>query len=168
MYNFNEMLSGGDLRSIGNSNKVVNIVKNNPDLFDNLFSCLYSSSKIIRMRAADAIEKISLDSPTLLNKYKSALLLDISKIDQPEVQWHFAQIISRLELDSADLDHVTSILKSNLKSTKSNIVKTFCLQSLYDLSLQHKEISKSVKSLLEFYSNDKSAAVRSRVKKLLN
>lgn len=162
-----ELLSGGDLRSIGEVNQIVEAVLNNLKLFDELFKCLYSIDSVVRMRAADAIEKVTVLHPELLQKYKIKLIRDISIIEQQEVQWHFAQIIARVNLTNKEVEQVVGILQKNLESTSSNIVKTFSIQAIYDLSLIHIDIQEVVREVLIRYKNDKSAAVRSRVKKLL-
>jgi HEAT repeat protein len=162
-----ELLSGGDLRSIGEVNQIVEAVLNNLKLFDELFKCLYSIDSVVRMRAADAIEKVTVLHPELLQKYKTKLIRDISIIEQQEVQWHFAQIIVRVNLTNKEVEQVVGILQKNLESTSSNIVKTFSIQAIYDLSLIHIDIQEVVREVLIRYKNDKSAAVRSRVKKLL-
>lgn len=162
-----ELLSGGDLRSIGEVNQIVEAVLNNLKLFDELFKCLYSIDSVVRMRAADAIEKVTILHPELLQKYKTKLIRDISIIEQQEVQWHFAQIIVRVNLTNKEVEQVVGILQKNLESTSSNIVKTFSIQAIYDLSLIHIDIQEVVREVLIRYKNDKSAAVRSRVKKLL-
>jgi hypothetical protein len=51
-------LEGGDRRSIGNSEEVVQTVSKNPALFEELFSGLLADDPVVRMRAADAIEKL--------------------------------------------------------------------------------------------------------------
>lgn len=162
-----ELLSGGDLRSIGEVNQIVEAVLNNLKLFDELFKCLYSIDSVVRMRAADAIEKVTILHPELLQKYKTKLIRDISIIEQQEVQWHFAQIIVRVNLTNKEVEQVVGILQKNLESTSSNIVKTFSIQAIYDLSLIHTDIQEVARELLIKYKNDKGAAVRSRVKKLL-
>ena len=59
-------LSGGDRRSIGNSLDVAADVLANPKLFPDLFSGMFSDDPIIRMRAADAVEKVTVHNPILL------------------------------------------------------------------------------------------------------
>lgn len=61
-----EKLAGGDCRSIGRSNKVVADVLRNPSLFPGVFAGLLEEDPLIRMRAADAIEKITARIPKLL------------------------------------------------------------------------------------------------------
>ena len=53
-----EQLAGGDRRSIGRSNEVVATVLADPELLSVLFSGLDHDDPLIRMRAADAREKI--------------------------------------------------------------------------------------------------------------
>ncbi len=166
MHNFLTLLSGGDLRSIGESNKAVSLVLKNQRLFGDLFKCLYSSDPLIRMRSADALEKITQRHPELLQQYKTNLVDDISRIQQQEVQWHFTELVTRVKLTVADLKQVVQVLEQNLKVSKSNIVRTFSIQAIYDLSLKYEGLEDLVKRLLIEYKDDESAAVRSRIKKL--
>lgn len=166
MYNFASLLSGGDLRSIGESDKVVAMVLKNQSLFGDLFKCLYSSDSVVRMRAADAIEKITKRHPELLQQYKVNLVDDISRINQKEIQWHFAELITRVNLTASDLSHVIKILEENIEASKSNIVRTFSIQAIYDLSLKHKYLIDTIKLILDKYKDDESPAVKARVNKL--
>jgi|SRR5690554_4324470 len=67
-----QLLSGGDLRSIGNSESLVSAVQSQVD-FDNLFALLYHPERIIVMRVADAIEKITATRPELLATHKGSI-----------------------------------------------------------------------------------------------
>lgn len=165
---FSKLLSGGDLRSIGNADIAVSAVRKDNGLFSALFECVYSQDPVVRMRAADAVEKITRKYPELLATYKAELLEKVSKIKQQEVQWHLAQIIPRLCLADFEVKQAMDIFSQNIKNTNSNIVKAFSLQAIYDLSRENKEFIKLADEILHDYQNDKSAAVRSRVKKLLS
>lgn len=59
-------LAGGDFRSIGKSNEVVTEVLTDPKLFNDLFSGLFDTDPLVRMRTADAVEKITAEKPELL------------------------------------------------------------------------------------------------------
>ena len=95
-----EKLRGGDLRSIDKANEVVQEVKNNPVLFDTVFNGLSNDEPVIRMRAADVIEKVTRDRPELLTDYTSKVISILKVADQQEVCWHMAQIVPRLEYTS--------------------------------------------------------------------
>jgi len=66
-------LRGGDRRSIGKVGEVVSAVRKKPDLFKDLVTGLLDEDPVVRMRAADAMEKVSSGNPEFLQpsqKYK--------------------------------------------------------------------------------------------------
>ena len=67
-------LTGGDRRSIGRANQVAAAVLQSPETFPELIKGLWSEDSLVRMRAADAVEKISRQKPELLHPYKKELL----------------------------------------------------------------------------------------------
>jgi hypothetical protein len=131
-------LSDGDFRSIGKSNEIVQSVLSKPELFDDLFSGILESDPLVRMRSADAIEKITAEKPELLQKFKRSILDRVAYIEQQEVQWHVAQMIPRLKLSKSDATKARNILEGYLMNTDSNIVRVMSLQALTDLALQGK------------------------------
>ena len=54
-----ELLSGGDLRSIGHVDAVVVYVGDDPDRFNELMTGLTDDRPVVRMRNADAVEKVT-------------------------------------------------------------------------------------------------------------
>ncbi len=119
-----QMLSGGDKRSIGKSDEVTKLVLKNNSLFI-LFNCLLVSDELIRMRAADAIEKVTITKPELLKPFKNKILNEVANIHQQEVEWHVAQLIPRLDLTPDEFKMAVIILNKFIDNTKSNIVKVF-------------------------------------------
>ncbi|MEY8356372.1 hypothetical protein AALB39_23900 [Lachnospiraceae bacterium 54-53] len=71
--NLKEKLGGGDLRSIGEANLVAGEIKNQNE-FDALFQYLYDKDRLVVMRAADAVEKITLVHSEFLNPHKSDII----------------------------------------------------------------------------------------------
>lgn len=65
-----DQLRGGDRRSIGRVPHVVRVVSKNRELTGELIVGLVSDDPIIRMRAADALEKVSKERPSLLDPFK--------------------------------------------------------------------------------------------------
>jgi hypothetical protein len=103
-------LRGGGRRSIGRANEVVADVQRDPALFEAVFTGMCSDDPIIRMRAADAVEKITAEHPKYLQPYKNMLIQQIAKIDQQEIRWHMAQMIPRLGLSKREIATVVEIL----------------------------------------------------------
>lgn len=159
-------LKGGDRRSVGRVNEVVADVLRKPAKLHVLFEGLRQEDPILRMRCADAIEKITAKRPELLRPYKARLIREVAKIDQQEVRWHVAQLIPRLELSPEDRSVAWDILLSYLQDD-SKIVRTFSLQALAELAENHVNLLPQVIEILEAHTSSGSAAVRSRGRRLL-
>jgi len=159
-------LQGGDRRSIGKVSEVVDQVLGTASLFEELINGLAVNDPIVRMRTADAVEKISLLRPDLINPYKKTLIRLAGDTDQQEVRWHMAQILPRLTLNPADRKIIVDVLYTYLND-KSKIVVTFALQALADFAAQDKSLKPRIIRVLEEFVKTGSPAVKSRSRKLL-
>ena len=166
MHQLLRKLTGGDRRSIGNVEDVVQDVINKPALFDVLFDGLSVDDPLIRMRAADAIEKISGDQPQLLQPFKKPVLNLAAKSQQQEVRWHMAQIIPRLKLTAREKALAIEILFGYL-TDKSKIVVTFSMQALSDFAIDDQKLRPRIVEVLKELTATGSPAVRNRGQKLL-
>ncbi|MCW4023250.1 MAG: hypothetical protein NWF02_08850 [Candidatus Bathyarchaeota archaeon] len=129
MSGFRKKLSGGDLRSIGKSNEVVQEVFDNPELFAVVFQGTLSEDPLIRMRSADVIEKVSTEHPEYLQPFKTRLINEVSKVEQKEVQWHVAQMFAYIEVTEEERNKIIEILQQYAQSNESKLVVTFSLQT---------------------------------------
>ncbi|MGB8339446.1 MAG: hypothetical protein WCD07_04055 [Burkholderiales bacterium] len=161
-----DKLSGGDRRSIGDSNVVVAEVKSEPALFEQLIEGLFNPDPLIRMRAADAVEKISVVNPALLRPYKKLLIDCAASGDQKEVRWHMAQICPRLLLNASERRRLMAILLGYLNDS-SRIVKTFAMQAMVDLAVKDKSLLPKVARHVKELTVTGSPAMRSRGHHLL-
>lgn len=126
-------LQEGDRRSIGRSNEVVSEVLSKPRLFRVVFSGLSADDPLIRMRSADAVEKITAQRPEFLRSYKNKLIFEVAATDQKEVRWHVAQILPRLDLNEDERRRVFRLLLTYLND-RSSIVRTFTMQALAEIA----------------------------------
>jgi len=161
------VLAGGDRRSLGRANSVVAQVLRKPQLFSELLQCLWNDDAVIRMRAADAAEKISLEKPELLRPFKAEILGLADESQQQEVQWHMALMIPRLQLTVLERRRAARRLKEYLEG-RSSIVKTHALQGLLDLAGEDQEMRTEVLQILEEASRNGTAAMKARARKLLS
>lgn len=166
MKNILKKLQGSDLRSIGLSNEVAEEVLGNPALFDALFNGMLADNPVLRMRSADAIEKISAKRPELLQPYKRKLIQEVAKINQQEIRWHMAQMFPRLSLTGNERRIVMGILLDYLKDN-SSIVRTFSMQALTDLAKSDESLQPQVAGVIEELTRTGSPAMKSRGKKLM-
>jgi HEAT repeat protein len=159
-------LSGGDRRSIGRSNEIVAQVLKEPALFRHLFEGMASDDAIVRMRAADAAEKVTSRRPDLLQSYKRKLLAIAGSSQQQEVRWHAALMIPRLRLTAPERAVAVDILFDYLRD-HSSIVKTFAMDGLAKLADANPSLRAKVVPLLEELSEIGTLAMRARGRKLL-
>jgi hypothetical protein len=161
-----EWLRGGDLRSIGRSEEVVKAVLETPALFDEVIAGMTDDDPLIRMRASDAVEKITKIHPEMLTSHKEMILNTISKSEQKEVRWHVAQILPRLDLTEEEIQTAIGILRGYL-GDDSRIVRTFAMDALVGFVEDQPEMKLWVLELVEGMIEDGSPAMKSRGKKLL-
>jgi hypothetical protein len=160
------MLEGSDRRSIGRSDEVVKVVLTSPRRFRELIECLWDENPVVRMRAADAAEKVSARKPRLLDRYKAELLGLLAETEQIELRWHLAAMIPRLCLAARERQRAAATLHRYLKD-RSSIVKTFALQGLVDLSQNDAALRLKVKKLIEEAVQSGTPAMRARARILL-
>jgi hypothetical protein len=128
---------------------------------------MFVDDPIVRMRAADVVEKVSAKHPELLQPHKRRLIRDVALSDQQEIHWHVAQMIPRLKLRSAEHKGTVKTLLGYLQD-KSNIVKTFSMQALADLAEEDTHLRRRVIPLLKELTKTGSPAMRARGQKLLH
>lgn len=164
--NLADLLKGGDRRSIGRANKVAALVASNPESFPDLISNLWSDDSIVRMRAADAAEKITRENPQLLQRHKKELLGLLGETHQAEVRWHLAAMIPRIELTAGERRRAAVALETYLDD-RSSIVKTFALQGLADLAVRDRSMRSDVVEKLREATRSGTPAMKARSRKLL-
>ncbi len=159
-------LTGGDRRSIGRSNAVAQQVLADRRLFGELFDGMLSDDPLVRMRAADAVEKVTAKRPDWLRPHKKELLGRVATSEQQEVRWHVAQMIPRLDLTKEERARMERLLLDYLED-RSVIVRTFAIQALAELAVDDARLRKRVIKLLENFASSGTSALRSRARKLL-
>ena len=151
---------------IGRSNHVAAIVSRDPELFPELIAGLRSADLLVRMRAADATEKVTRKKPELLQPYKKELLGLMIETKQQELRWHLAVMIPRLRLTAKERQAATSSLHSYLED-RGSIVKTSALQGLADLAQDDPSIAPRVMGILRDATRSGTPAMKARSRKLL-
>ena len=160
------MLAGGDRRSIGRANQAAAMVSKDLSLFPELMTGLWSDDPLVRMRAADAAEKVSRKHPKLLARHKTELLGLMAEANQQELRWHLAAMVPRLALNAKERQRAAALFEDYLED-RSSIVKTFALQGLADLARNDSVMRSSVIELLRAAERSGTPAMRARSRKLL-
>jgi len=127
---------------------------------------MWSSDPLVRMRAADAAEKVTRKQRELLDPYKRELLGLLAEATEQELRWHLAAMVPRLALDARERRAAMSWLNGYLEDD-SSIVKTFALQGLADLAEGEPSFRPQVIEVLQEAARKGTPAMRARSRKLL-
>ena len=168
MKQFVKLLSGGDLRSIGKSNDAVVKVRNEDD-FDELFKCLFYNDRIVRMRAADAIEKITLKYPSYLLKHKGSLMDLCCTVMDKELKRHIALLIPRLNLSEKEKEIVWQTLSGWALNTKeSKMVRASSIQAVYEIAESDHFYINGFELITDKIKKEHIPSLNARIKKLIS
>ncbi|HKV38178.1 MAG TPA: hypothetical protein VJX67_03115 [Blastocatellia bacterium] len=160
-------LSGGNPRTLGRAEEMVAFVLAQPSRLAELFDCVFNDDEIVRMRAGDALEKVCRERPALFEPYVGRLLGAVSKIDQPSVQWHLAQMLAEVTLSSNEKTRAIRLLKRNLSQSKDWIVINCTMNSLAKFALENARLRKEFVGMLVKYRSSGYKSIASRARKLL-
>jgi len=164
--NFAPLLLHRDLRSIGRSNEVVRLVQDQ-ESFDELFNLLLHHERLLVMRAADAIEKITLTHKAFLAPHKRQLLVLLSSAIHKELKWHIALLVPRLSLEPEERREAWGILSYwALNPNESKIARVNSLQGLSDLSHLYPEYKESFEHTLRALEHEQTPSLQARIRKL--
>ena len=137
----------------------------NPTLASALVEGMNESDPLVRMRSADAFEKVTAERPQLSQKYRLKLLPLISAPQPKEVLWHLLQVAPRVKWAPQELSVVqAAVARAHLDS--SGIVKACALQAEVELLAQSPERQSAVLALVRKSLASSVPAVRARARKL--
>lgn len=161
-----QSLSGGHRRSIGHAGRAVQAVLAHPEWLAVLFEGIEAPDPVLRMRCADAIEKITARRPALLLPFKETVLQRLAFVAQPDVRWHVAPLLARLPLTDSEEDTVVGLLLG-YTNDRSSIVKTLSMQALADIALRSRRFLPDITRHLAELAATGTPAMRARGHKLL-
>lgn len=160
------MLSGGDLRSIGKANTVVENVRTQRQ-FDVLFSLLFDGDRKVVMRAADAIEKITQSFPRFLGPHKKEILDFLISAGNIEFKWHLALLVPRLKFTKVEAATAWKVLSIWLMDSKeSKIVRVNSLQGMCGLLQKFPAYQGDFQRMTARIHTEKVPSLEARLKKL--
>jgi len=139
---FEEMLTGGRPNSLGRTIEVVNIVLSNSARLSNLYNCYFSVDEIVRLRTSNAIKRISLENPGWLIPYIDKLISEISKINQPSVQWTLANLFQTLSVFMSETQKASAkkIIRNNLENYTDWIVINNAMDTLSKWAIKDSDL----------------------------
>lgn len=159
---------GGKSNSLGRVPEVVDLVLHDQSRLSELYNCLFHEDAWLRMRAADAIEKVCRQHPDWLLPYIDRFQSELGSSPQPSIQWHLAQIYRQVALTAAQKQAALRWLKDRLTTTATDwIVAANAMVTLVQFTKDGATPLAETVRLLEIQREHKSKSVVKRADKLL-
>ena len=160
---------GGKSNSLGKVNEVIDLVLHDPQRLDELYACLFEEDAWLRMRAADALEKVCRQHPDWLLPYIDRFFDELSTTTQPSIQWHLAQIYRETSLTSEQKKQAANWLKGLLSNKDVDwIVGANAMDTLVQFTKEGAFPRSQMEDLLKVQQGHKSNAVIKRANKFLS
>ncbi|MCC6832812.1 MAG: hypothetical protein IT200_15855 [Thermoleophilia bacterium] len=164
---FTAMLAGGDPRSLGRTAEVVDVVLADPGRLGELFACLDSPDPVVRMRAADGLEKACRARPERFTRFVPRLLGEVAAIAQPSVRWHLAQMLGEVALRPSEAEAARGVLRDQLAGSSDWIVLTSAMSSLAALAGDDPALRADAVRWIGRFADDPRPAVAKRAARVL-
>lgn len=161
-----DLLAGGDRRSIGAADEAAAAIAADGRLAAEAVGLLESQDPVIRMRAADALEKASRCAPEILEPQKTALLRVLLSTAQHEVQWNLLQLLPRLDLHPRERRRVR-VRAETLMASESRIVVAEAMTALFTLARSEPGLRETAVRRATYFLASGSPALRARARRLL-
>lgn len=163
---FRPMLLGRDLRPAARSKEVAQLVQDQ-ETFDQLFILVLHHERLLLMRAADAVQKVTLQHPEFLLPHKDQLFSLLKGGLKKELKWHLALLITRVPLDDFEVEDVwTDLSYWALNPNESKIVRVNALQGLYELTRKNRTRTDALVTIMKNLEHTNIPSLQARIRKL--
>jgi hypothetical protein len=161
-----EWLTGGDLRSDGAANEVVQAVLNDHQLITEILHGLEDPRDVVRGRSADVLEKIGRELPSLINPQLEKIVQILSADPVPMVRWHLAMLLGHLAATHDKHSVIYNSLVDRL-GDESVFTVSWTIVSLCIMARLNPAYADSVTSEVQSLARHPSKAVQTRVRNAL-
>ncbi len=162
------LTAGGRSNSLGRVDEVIGLVLGDRSRLDELYGCLFDEDPWVRMRAADALEKVCRRHPDWLAPYVDRFPAELASSSQPSILWHLAQMYRQLPLTPDQKAFAVGWLGRLLSSPDADwIVAANAMQTMAQFADDGSVDEHELVALLGVQQGHRSASVVRRAGRLL-
>jgi HEAT repeat protein len=160
-----QLLSGGDRRSIADSNRARELVGAKPARVAELASLTTDDDWLVSMRALDLLEKIAHEQADLVKPYKQAFLGPLADSDKWEIRLQIVRALPLLPWTRDERTRAVEILRRNVEYPQT-FVRAWALDSLATFAVDDPRLMRVVKKLLGDFERSGSKALQARARNI--
>ena len=158
-----ELLSGGDRRSIANSQNVREIVERRPSRIEEIAALTTDEDWLVALRALDLLEKFAHDHPDWVEPYKKVFIGPLAESDSWEIRLQIVRALPLFRWTATQARRVEAILRANVTFPQT-FVRAWALDSLATLSVARPRLAPVVMQYLEEFERSPSKALQARAR----
>lgn len=159
----------GKKNSIAGVDDVILLVMKDKERLEELYQVMFHEDAWVRMRAADAFEKVCRIHPDWITPYVDRIQSELADSQQASIRWHIAQMYEQVELDDQQKVRAIEWLKDILSSSDIDwIVSANCMSALAYFARRGEVNKETACVLFKIQTGHTSNAVKKRADYLLN
>jgi hypothetical protein len=162
---FTALLSGGDRRSVAESDRVLDLVRRNPIRVSELVGLTQDEDWLVSMRALDLLEKLAHERPDWIAPHKGVFIGELADSDKWEIRLQIVRALPLFDWSPAAQRRVVEILLRDIGHTQK-FVKAWALDSLATLSEKDASLRGVVSRSLREFEESGSKALASRARQI--
>jgi hypothetical protein len=159
------LLTGGDRRSIADSNKVRALVEADPSLVATLVQLTRDDDWLVTQRAVDLLEKLAHDHADWIEPHKRVFVGALADSDKWEIRLQVVRALPLFKWTPAQMKRVEAILLENVKYPQT-FVRAWALDSLELLSGSRPGLRPAVERHLREFARSPSKALQARARNI--
>jgi hypothetical protein len=163
MSDIRRLLTGGDRRSIADSNRVRALVEQEPSRVRELAELADDEDWLIAQRAIDLLEKLAHDHPDWVAPHKTVFIGPLADSDKWEIRLQIVRALPLFRWTAAQSKRVEAILRENVAFPQT-FVRAWALDSLATLAERKPKLRPVVSRYLREFERSSSKALQARAR----
>lgn len=157
------LLSGGDRRSIADSNRVRTLMENDPSLVTVLVGLTTDEDWLVVQRALDLLEKLAHDHIDWIEPHKRIFIGPLAASDKWEIRLQIVRALPLFHWGPAQERRVEHVLLENVTFPQT-FVRAWALDGLATLAERRVALQAVVRGHLRDFERSPSKALQARAK----
>jgi hypothetical protein len=159
------LLTGGDRRSIADSNHARALIEKNPSLVTELVTMTADEDWLVTQRAVDLMEKLAHEHPDWIEPHKQIFIGPLAQSDKWEIRLQIVRALPLFDWSRSEMRRVEEILIENLDFLQT-FVRAWSLDSLATFSDRNKKLAPIVRRYLLKFEKSDSKALQARARNI--
>jgi hypothetical protein len=151
-----------------NVDYIARYIGNDPRLFRDLITLIFSGNPPLPLRASWVATTITDKYPELLKPYLKKIVTNLEKFNHSGIRRNLLRYLAEIEIPVAWEGNLYDICYNYLLSrTEPPAVKVYSMQILFNIAQKEPDLKKELRLVIEELINHESAAIKSRSRQLI-